>query len=202
MIKNEDIYKVDDDFLEMLEEAQENNTLPCAEDTENCTKDEMLEKIKKISYVIANKKIKLESLKTLKKEIQQQIDSVTNAIDFLTDLQKRNILAVYSDDIQTAKKETKGFLNFRKSASVNIPDEVEIALANGELKLEKIDTETGEIIDITNDYVTEKTERKIKKAELSKELKNGTSISAITKDGETKIDMVEKQSISIPKIII
>ena len=202
MIKNEDIYKVDDEFVEMLEEAQKNNTLPCAEDTENCTKDEMLEKAKKISYVIANKKIKLESLKTLKKEIQQQIDSVTNAIDFLTDLQKRNILAVYGDDIQTAKKETKGFLNFRKSASVNIPDEVEIALANGELKLEKIDAETGEIIDVTNDYVTEKIERKIKKSELSKELKNGTSISAITKDGETKIDMEEKQSISIPKLII
>lgn len=199
MIKNEDIYKVDDDFLEMLEEAQENNTLPCAEDTENCTKDEMLEKTKKISYVIANKKIKLESLKTLKKEIQQQIDSVTNAIDFLTDLQKRNILAVYGDDIQTAKKQTKGFLNFRKSASVNIPDEVEI---NGDLKLEIIDEETGEIVDVTKDYITKKTEWKINKIKLSNDLKSGANISAITKDAELKIEMEEKQNISIPKIII
>lgn len=196
MIKNEEIYKVDDEFLEMLEEAQESNIIPSAED---CTKDEMLEKAKKISYVIGNKKIKLESLKTLKKEIQQQIDSVTNAIDFLTDLQKRNILAVYGDDIQTAKKETKGFLNFRKSASVNIPDEVEI---NGDLKLEKIDEETGEIVDVTKDYITEKTEWKINKAELSKTLKSGANISAITKDKELKIELEEKQNISIPKIII
>ena len=199
MIKSEEIYKVDDEFLEMLEEAQENNIIPSAED---CTKEEMLEKARKISYVIANKKIKLESLKSLKKEIQQQIDSVTNAIEFLTDLQKRNIFAVYGDDIQTAKKETKGFLNFRSSTSVNIPDAVEMALANDELKLEKIDAETGEIIDVTNDYVTEKTERKINKAELSKVLKSGASISAITEDGEIEIELSKKQSVSIPKIII
>lgn len=196
MIRNEEIYKVDDEFLEMLEEAQESNIIPSAED---CTKEEMLEKARKISYVIANEKIKLESLKTLKKEIQQQIDSVTNAIDFLTDLQKRNVLAVYGDDIETAKKETKGFLNFRKSTSVNIPDEVEI---NGDLKLEILDEETGEIIDVTKDYITEKTEWKINKSELSKVLKSGASISAITNDKELKIELEEKQNISIPKVII
>lgn len=198
MIRNEEIYKVDDEFLEMLEEAQESNIIPSAED---CTKDEMLQKTKKISYVIANKKIKLESLKKLKKEIQQQIDSATNAIDFLTDLQKRNVLAVYGDDIQTAKKETKGFLNFRKSASVKIPDEVETSLINGDLKLEILDEETGEIVDVTKDYVTEKIERKINKSELAKTLKSGANVSAITKDAELKIEMEEKQNISIPKII-
>ena len=56
MIKSEPIYEVDETFLEMLQEAQENNTLPCAEDTEDLTKEEMLERVKKISYVIRNKK--------------------------------------------------------------------------------------------------------------------------------------------------
>ena len=145
------------------------------------------------------KKAELENIKNFEKEIDKKKKSIVKSIDFLTELERRNVLAVYGDDIETAKKETKGFLSFRKSTSVNIPDGVKI---NGDLKLEILDEETGEIKDVTKDYITEKTEWKINKSELSKVLKSGASISAITNDKELKIELEEKQNISIPKIIL
>lgn len=193
------LYEIDEQFLEELQKAQEENLLPNADGME---KEEILDRIKRRSYVIANKQAELKAIADLEKEIRQKKQTINNTIDFLKSADEKDLAYLCGDDIDKAKKLTKGFLTFRKSTSVSIPDELEQVLADEDIRLEKIDEETGEVIDVTEDYFSVTVNRKINKTDLKNELKYNT-VNAVTKDGEEyKITLEEKNSMSIPKVII
>lgn len=193
------LYEVDEDFLNELQKAEEENLLPSGDDI---TKEEVKERIKKRSYVIANKTAELDALANLEKEIKQKKNTIKNTIEFLKQADEKDIYFLYGDDIDKAKKETKGYLNFRKSVVTDIPQEVEELINQDKISgFEITDTETGEVT-FSNEYIDVKVNRKIKKEELKKVLGN-SEVKAVTTDGsEYKIQLKENINIKVPNVII
>lgn len=201
-----ELYEVNDEFIKNLEEQVEQgidnveNFIDSFEPFKLSEKD-FLEKNKAISYVIANKKAELEKVSTHKKDVIAKEKSIKNTIEYFSNLQESNIINYYDGNIELAKKKTKGFLNFRKSQVVNIPNNIDEITSN-DFTIEVINQETGEIEDMTEKLSD--TSVSIKKMGIKDILKNNESEVIIRdKDGnEFKITLKENINTSIPKVII
>lgn len=193
------LYEVDEQFLEELKNAEEENLLPSGD---YVTDEEVKERIKKRSYVIANKEAEITALVELATEIKQKVKTLNNSIKFLKQADEKDIYFLYGDDIDKAKKETKGYLNFRKSVVTDIPQEVEELINQDKISgFEITDIETGEVT-FSNEYIDVKVNRKIKKEELKKVLGN-SEVKAVTTDGsEYNIQLKENINIKVPNVII
>lgn len=199
------LYEVNDEFIKTLEEQTEqgiDNMEDFIDSFEQfkLSEKEFLEKNKNISYVIANKKAELEMMKNHKKDIIAKEKSLNNTIEYLSNLQERNIINFYNGDIELAKKKTKGFLSFRKSQVVNTPNNLDEIISN-DFTIEVINQETGEIEDMTD--VLSKTSVSLKKMDIKDILKDKASEVLIKdKDGkEYTINLEEKINVSTPKVI-
>ena len=200
-----ELYEINDEFVKKLEEQTEqgiDNMEDFIDSFEQfkLSEKEFLEKTKNISYVIANKKAELEMIKNHKKDIIAKEKSLNNTIEYLSNLQERNITNYYDGNIELAKKKTKGFLNFRKSEVVNTPNNIDEIVSN-DFTIEVINQETGEIEDMTD--TLSKTSVSLKKIDIKDILKDKTSEVLIRdKDGkEYTINLEEKNNVSTPKVI-
>lgn len=199
-----ELYEVNDEFVKNLAEQTEqgiNNAEDFIDSFEQfkLSEEEFLNKNKNISYVIANKKAELEVIKNHKKDILAKEKSLNNTIEYLSNLQGRNIINYYDGNIKLAKKKTKGFLNFRKSEVVNTPNNIDEIISN-DFTIEGINQETGEIEDMTD--TLSKTSVILKKLDIKDILKNNGEVIIRDKDGnEYTINLEEKINISTPKVI-
>lgn len=104
-----ELYEVNDEFIKNLAEQTEqgiNNAEDFIDSFEQfkLSEEEFLNKNKNISYVIANKKAELEVIKNHKKDILAKEKTLNNTIEYLSNLQERNITNYYNGDIELAKK--------------------------------------------------------------------------------------------------
>lgn len=199
-----ELYEVNDEFIKKLAEQTEqgiNNAEDFIDSFEQfkLSEEEFLNKNKNISYVIANKKAELEVIKNHKKDILAKEKTLNNTIEYLSNLQERNITNYYNGDIELAKKKTKGFLNFRKSKVVNTPNNIDEIISN-DFAIEVINQETGEIEDMTD--TLSKKSVSLKRMDIKDILNNNQEVIIRDKDGkEYTINLEEKINISTPKVI-
>lgn len=188
------IYEVNNELLQELKNAKEQNADIITADT---TVEKAKDLLQDLGKIVVNYQIDYDAYDKVEKEANQSKKTIKKSIDYYTREIEKLLHFLYGNNVEEARKQTKGFLSLRKSEQVYIPDEVKKELLKDEITLEMTDNSTGEIKDVTNDYLKRKVVLDINKTDIKKELE-GNDIEAVFKNGNrVPIELQKKINIKV-----